>query len=98
MTISLRLSDEDPQLIKGYAAMKKMSVSDVMRNAVLEAIEDEYDLQAYYMQSGSLLRQRTMISLLPGPKRIMSGLLPGRKKEIIKLRLLTLLEIKTMRI
>ena len=48
MTISLRLSDEDSQLIKSYAAMKKMSVSDVMRNAVLEAIEDEYDLQAYY--------------------------------------------------
>ena len=47
MTISLRLSDEDSQLIKSYAAMKKMSVSDVMRNAVLEAIEDEYDLQAY---------------------------------------------------
>lgn len=48
MTISLRLSDEDSQLIKSYAAMKKMSVSDVMRNAILEAIEDEYDLQAYY--------------------------------------------------
>ena len=48
MTISLRLSDEDSQLIKSYAAMKKMSVSDVMRNAILEAIKDEYDLQAYY--------------------------------------------------
>lgn len=48
MTISLRLSDEDSQLIKSYAAMKKMSVSDVMRNAAIEAIEDEYDLQAYY--------------------------------------------------
>ena len=48
MTISLRLSDEDSQRIKSYAAMKKMSVSDVMRNAVLQAIEDEYGLQAYY--------------------------------------------------
>lgn len=48
MTISLRLSDEESRLIKSYAAMKKMSVSEVMRNAVIEAIEDEYDLQAYY--------------------------------------------------
>jgi RHH-type rel operon transcriptional repressor/antitoxin RelB len=48
MTISLRLNEEDSQLIKSYAAMKKMSVSDVMRNAVIEAIEDEYDLQAYH--------------------------------------------------
>lgn len=48
MTISLRLSEEESRLIKSYASMKKMSVSEVMRNAVIEAIEDEYDLQAYY--------------------------------------------------
>ncbi len=48
MTISLRLSDEESKLIKSYAAMKRMSVSDVMRSAVITAIEDEYDLQTYY--------------------------------------------------
>jgi len=45
MSISLRLSNEEAELIKRYAAMKKLSVSDVVRNAVLEKIEDEFDLK-----------------------------------------------------
>ena len=48
MAISLRLSDDETELIKRYAAMKKLSVSDVIRKAVLEKIEDEYDLETYY--------------------------------------------------
>ena len=47
MTISLRLSDEDTMLIKKYAEMNNISVSDLFRQSVLERIEDEYDLKAY---------------------------------------------------
>lgn len=47
MTISVRLSDKDSELIKAYAEMNNISLSDLIRNAVLEKIEDEYDLECY---------------------------------------------------
>lgn len=47
MTISVRLSDKDTKLIKAYAEMNNISLSDLIRNAVLEKIEDEYDLECY---------------------------------------------------
>ena len=45
-TISLRLSDADNNLIKKYAELNGMSVSDLVRQSVLDRIEDEYDLKA----------------------------------------------------
>ena len=48
MTISVRLSDKDTELIKAYANMHNISISDLVRDAVLEKIEDEYDLKTYY--------------------------------------------------
>ena len=47
MTISVRLSDKDTELIKAYADMNNISLSDLVRNAVIEKIEDEYDLECY---------------------------------------------------
>lgn len=47
MTISVRLNDEDTELIKAYANMNNISLSDLIRNAVLEKIENEYDLECY---------------------------------------------------
>lgn len=47
MTISVRLNDEDTKLIKAYADINNISISDLIRNAVLEKIEDEYDLECY---------------------------------------------------
>mgnify|MGYP002799470172 FL=1 len=47
MTISVRLSDKDTELIKAYADINNISLSDLVRNAVLEKIEDEYDLECY---------------------------------------------------
>ena len=48
MTISVRLNDEDTKLIKAYAKMNKTTLSDLVRNAIMEKIEDEYDLECYY--------------------------------------------------
>lgn len=47
MTISLRLSDEDEKLFKFYAKSNRMTLSEFIRNTVLERIEDEYDLKIY---------------------------------------------------
>ena len=47
MTISLRLSDEDTMLIKKYAELNKLSVSDLIRQTVMERIENEYDLEIF---------------------------------------------------
>ena len=47
MSISLRLNEEDMLLIKNYATLHHISVSDLFRQAVMEKIEDEYDLQCY---------------------------------------------------
>ncbi len=47
MAISLRLTEEETSLIKAYAAMKNVSVSELIRQTMLDRIEEEYDLQAY---------------------------------------------------
>ena len=47
MTISLRLNDEDTMLFKKYAEMNGMTVSELVRQSVLERIEDEYDMETY---------------------------------------------------
>ena len=47
MTGSLRLNDSDSQLIKAYAQMNGITVSDFLRKSALERIEDEFDLKAY---------------------------------------------------
>ena len=47
MTISLRLNTDEAKLINDYAKLKKQTVSEIMRNAVIEKIEDEIDLMAY---------------------------------------------------
>ena len=47
MTISLRLSDEDTLLIKKYAEINRLSVSDLIRQTIMERIEAEYDLEMF---------------------------------------------------
>lgn len=63
MTISLRLSDEDSLLIKKYAELKKMSVSELVRQSVMERIEDEYDLKAYQKAMENFRKDPTTYSL-----------------------------------
>lgn len=47
MTISLRLNDEDTRLIKKYAEINNVSISELFRQSVIERIEDEIDLSTY---------------------------------------------------
>lgn len=48
-TISLRVDEEDEKLIKEYAKTKNITVSSLFRNAVLEKIEDEIDMDLYHI-------------------------------------------------
>ncbi len=47
MALSLRLSEEETNLIKNYAKHKNMTVSQLIRDSVIQRIEDEYDLNTY---------------------------------------------------
>ena len=46
-TAAIRLSEEENRLIKSYARAQRRSVSDVIRLAILDRIEDEYDLALF---------------------------------------------------
>lgn len=47
MTISLRLTEQEAMLFKKYAEFKNISMSELIRQAVMERIEDELDLRAF---------------------------------------------------
>ncbi len=46
-TISLRVDERDGKLIRDYAKLKNSSVSELMRNAIIEKIEDEFDVENF---------------------------------------------------
>ena len=46
-TISLRLNDRDDELIRKYAEIHNVDLSTFIRQAVIEKIEDEYDLALF---------------------------------------------------
>lgn len=45
MTLLLRVSDEDASLVRKLAKFEGMTISDFARTAILEKIEDSYDLE-----------------------------------------------------
>ena len=47
MIISFRVQEEEATLIRDHAHMSGESVSEFVRNTVMERIEDEMDIQAY---------------------------------------------------
>jgi RHH-type rel operon transcriptional repressor/antitoxin RelB len=46
-TVTIRLGSDDKEIISRYARTKGRSVSDIVREAILNQIEDEYDLKLY---------------------------------------------------
>lgn len=63
MTISLRLSDEDALLIKKYAELNRISMSDLIRQTVMERIETEYDLEMFDKAMSEYKSNPTLYSL-----------------------------------
>ncbi len=47
MSISIRLNEQENEMIKTFAKINNMSVSEFIRKAVMERIEYEIDLQDY---------------------------------------------------
>ena len=47
MTISIRLNPAEDELIRSYANMHGMTVSEFMRPRAIEKIEDELDLELF---------------------------------------------------
>lgn len=46
-TISIRVNHRDSELIRKYAKLKNTSVSELVRNAVIEKIEEELDADLF---------------------------------------------------
>lgn len=44
MSFSIRLNEEEEKLFKSYASFHGCSLGEAFKNALLEKIEDEYDL------------------------------------------------------
>ena len=47
MEILINLSDAEEELIKNYAEHREISILELFKDAVMERIEDEYDLSVY---------------------------------------------------
>ena len=70
MTISLRLSEQDALLIKKYAEINGLSISELVRQAVLEKIENEFDVKAYKDAMNKLKEDNTTYSLSEVEKKL----------------------------
>jgi len=44
MTISVRVTNDQKEVIRNYALSRGLSVSEAMRAAIFEIMEDEYDI------------------------------------------------------
>lgn len=44
-TMTVRMSDEDASLVRKFAEFEGVTISDFARSAILEKIEDAYDLE-----------------------------------------------------
>ena len=70
MTISLRLSEQDALLIKKYAEINGLSISELVRQAVLEKIENEFDVKAYKEAMNQLKEDNITYSLSEVEKKL----------------------------
>jgi predicted DNA-binding protein len=76
-TISVRLDDQDTRLIKEYAKTKNITISTLVRDAVLDRIEDEIDLQLYHDSMEAHRKKSKAISF----DDMMKGLVLNRSGE-----------------
>lgn len=47
MVVSLRLSEQENELIKSVAKLYGVTASELIRKAIMDKIEDEMDIRAY---------------------------------------------------
>ena len=61
-TMTIRLDEREKSLISDYAAAFGISVSEFMRSAALERIEDELDLRAWEKAKAEFEKDPTTLS------------------------------------
>ncbi len=59
-TISIRVNHRDSELIRKYAKLKNTSVSELVRNAVIEKIEEELDVDLFEQALAQMERTYTL--------------------------------------
>lgn len=63
MPISIRLSPEEESVIRKFAEFQGLSVSELIRQSVLDRIEDELDLKEYEKAKSEYLADPVSYSL-----------------------------------
>lgn len=63
MKITVKLNEEELALFKKFAQKRWLSVPEMMREVVMEKIEDEYDLMAYEETVDAHRRNQSSFSL-----------------------------------
>lgn len=59
-TISLRLNATEEELIRNYAKLHNMSISELLISAVIEKIEDEIDLLSLNTEMKAMTKTYTL--------------------------------------
>lgn len=60
--ISVHFNDKDTRIIKEYAKAKNMIISALVRDAVLERIEDEINMQLFHDSKAAHCKQSKAIT------------------------------------
>ena len=59
-TISLKVNDEDAKLIRDYATINNISLSEFIRETILDRIEDEMEMSETFTRELLQARQESM--------------------------------------
>lgn len=70
MTLSLRMKEEDSRMIRAYAKMHGMTVSELIRKTMMQHIEDEYDLELYKQAAAAYKEHPETYSLAEVEKEV----------------------------
>ncbi len=59
-TLSLRLDAKEEKLFRNYAKMHNMTISELLRSAAIEKIEDEIDLSSFDAAMAAMTKTYTL--------------------------------------
>lgn len=63
MSITIRVNEKEQELIKQFASLYGLNVSEYIRKVVMERIEDEFDLKAFEEAEAEFLANPKTYSL-----------------------------------
>ncbi len=72
MTFTVKMNEKESCMVKDFAHLQGTTVSDIIRKAVLEHIEDELDLAAYEQAYADYLKNPKTYTLDEVEKEILA--------------------------